>query len=266
MPRTQVFISYSHRDAAWLKLLQTQLAPLIRSDVISVWDDTRIKPGAEWRREIDAALAATKVAVLLVSADFLASDFIAQYELPPIFAAANAGVRILWVPVKASLYEVTDLVKYQAVIDPAHPLESLKGAARTDALVKIARAIRDALAEPAPDQAAAPPSAPPRAPAPGPSPDPRPSGGPPALTGAQRQQLAEALLSAFTHGSLERMLSFKLDVNLAAVAGSGNLTDVVFDLVTWSEAQGRTRELIVAARESNPGNPALRAIADELGV
>jgi hypothetical protein len=144
--RDSVFISYSRKDKAWFEQLKTQLVPLVQSEAIKVWDDTRIAAGADWKKGIEDALARCKVAVLLVSAHFLASEFIVRHELPPLLDAARSeGVTILWVPISACLVEKSEIWKYQAVLNPSKPLKSLRAAQRDSELVKVCQEIEKAL-------------------------------------------------------------------------------------------------------------------------
>jgi hypothetical protein len=97
----QVFISYSHRDKKFMEELQTHLKPYLRSGTITSWSDRQIAPGSQWFDEIQGGLNKTKAAVLLVSPEFLASDFIHEHELGPLLKEAKAGgVKILWVPLR----------------------------------------------------------------------------------------------------------------------------------------------------------------------
>lgn len=141
--RDQVFISYSHKDFKWLEELQTQLEPYVRNAKIKVWDDTKIRAGANWRYDITQALESAKVAVLLVSPNFLASKFITDKELPSILEAAKSeGVTILWVPVRSSSFEETPIEAYQAAHPPERPLASMTTAARDKAFVEICKQIQ----------------------------------------------------------------------------------------------------------------------------
>jgi predicted nucleotide-binding protein len=144
--RNSVFISYSHVDAKWLARISTMLTPLIRSDRISVWDDTAIKPGTKWRTEIKRAIASAKVALLLVSPSFLASEYIAENELPPVLnAAEEKGLVIVWALVSACLYKKTALADYQAAHSIARPLDTLPAPKRNQALLSIAETVGMAL-------------------------------------------------------------------------------------------------------------------------
>jgi hypothetical protein len=95
-PRSQIFISYSHADRTWLARLRKQLSPLERREELDVWADTNLTPGDLWRDEIEAALERAKVAILIITTDFLASTFITQVELPALLAAAQKGGCRIW--------------------------------------------------------------------------------------------------------------------------------------------------------------------------
>jgi hypothetical protein len=140
--RTQVFISYSHKDRKWLEKLETHLKPFGMRHKLDMWVDTNIEPGAKWRKEIKKALARAKVAVLLVSPDFLASDFIDKNELKVILAAEKkGGLTILWIPIRPSAYNQTQIRHYKAVFEPTRPLSRLTASQQDNALVKICEAI-----------------------------------------------------------------------------------------------------------------------------
>lgn len=162
--RTQIFVSYSHADIDWLKRLQVHLKPLERAGTIAWWDDTRILPGQVWRDEIEKALAAADIGVLLVSADFLASDFIAHHELPPLLAAAqDKGLTILSLIVGPSQFEHTpELSRFQAVNPPSQPLIGLPKAEQETVLLKLADRIRELAGSTTPATGTGPQTVPPK--------------------------------------------------------------------------------------------------------
>ena len=147
--RAQVFISYSHKDRKWRDELEIQFKPYLRGGSIVSWSDQQIAPGSEWFKEIQSALVNSKVAVLLVTPAFIASDFIHEHELGPLLkGATQGGVKILWVPVRESGYKKTPLKDYQAaVLDPSKPLAAMTPAARDRAWVKICEEIEKAVSE-----------------------------------------------------------------------------------------------------------------------
>ncbi len=77
----EVFISYSHKDESFRKKLESHLAQLKRNGLISIWHDRKISAGKEWKGQIDDALERAKIVLLLISADFLASDYCYDVEM-----------------------------------------------------------------------------------------------------------------------------------------------------------------------------------------
>jgi hypothetical protein len=86
------------------------------------------------------------------------------------------------------------------------------------------------------------------------------------LTGVQYQQLTDALLDAYSLARLREMVRFRLERNLDAIALGDDLREIVFRLIAAAEAEGWTDRLLLAARESNPGNPQLLAFAQQFGL
>jgi hypothetical protein len=127
MPKVSVtkpiFISYSHKDTEWLTKLKQFLVPLENKNMIRVWDDTEIRPGAEWLAEISNALGSARVAVFLVTQDFLNSPFIQSKELPALMEAATSrDCLIFWIAVKPSTIADSPLARFQGAISPNKPL------------------------------------------------------------------------------------------------------------------------------------------------
>ena len=146
--RNHAFISYSHKDKRYLQELHNHLVPYVRSEMIDVWDDTLIQPGTKWQEEIEKALQSAKVAVLLVSSDFLASKFISNIELPLLLAAnKQEGVIILPVIVRPCIFTNIDLTQIQSVNTPDKSLSKMKPSKRDEMWIKVTELVRDALSK-----------------------------------------------------------------------------------------------------------------------
>ena len=140
--RNQIFVSYSHNDKEWLGRLQPYLNSLETYLGIQSWDDTEIEPGDYWRQEIDSAMASTKVAVFLVTQDFLASNFIREEEMSYFLKISRQEkVKIVWVAVSSSLYDKTPLKDIQCANNPNRPLDQLSKAEQNKELVEISNKI-----------------------------------------------------------------------------------------------------------------------------
>ena len=144
--KPSIFVSYSHKDSEWLNRLQVHMKPFELKGLISPWDDTKIKPGMIWKDEIIRVLDTAKVAILLVSADFLASDFIIENELPPLLASAKlGGTSIFPVILKPCSYEESDIGKFQAFNSPLNPVIKMSELEQEELFVEIVRAITETI-------------------------------------------------------------------------------------------------------------------------
>ncbi len=90
-PSLQLFYSYSHHDVALLGALRTALHQLVHDGLIADWYDGELHAGSRWSAEIAERLEAADVILLLVSPDFLASDFCRSYEMRVALQRDSAG-------------------------------------------------------------------------------------------------------------------------------------------------------------------------------
>jgi len=144
----RIFVSYSHEDEEWQSRLCQMLAPFLRDGdlELELWvDDENVQPGDRWHENIQSALKTAGVAVVLVSASFLASEYIMKYELPEIISAAADGkLRLFWVYVSHAGYDATELDAFQAAHDVSQPLYALARPDQDEILLAIARDIKAA--------------------------------------------------------------------------------------------------------------------------
>lgn len=143
-----IFVSYSHHDKTWLQRFMTMFSPQRRYGKIVPWCDEEIKANDDWMREIDKAMDKATMAVLLVSAHFLASNFIMDVELPYLLRARrDRGLKIFWVALTPCDYQQTPLEHIQAVVDAGRPLNEMDEVGYQRALLKICSEINAVLKE-----------------------------------------------------------------------------------------------------------------------
>src|SRR5262245_29218892 len=110
-----VFVTYSHADERWRKRFDTISKPLQRYHAMEFWSDKKLTAG-EWEPQIKRAMRRSDVAVLLVSDNFLASDYIMQKEVPYLLKAQKErGLVVLWAYLSPCLLETTNIRKFQAM-------------------------------------------------------------------------------------------------------------------------------------------------------
>jgi serine/threonine protein kinase len=142
-PSRKVFISYSHTDTDWLKRLHVHMKPFEREGIIELWDDTKINVGDNWRHEIKKAISSARIAIVMVSAQFLASEFIVNNELPPLLEASKKeGTLIVPIILSPCMFDHSKLADFQTVNEPINPLTSMNWNQQEALFVKVAELIK----------------------------------------------------------------------------------------------------------------------------
>jgi hypothetical protein len=136
-----VFFSYSHADEALRDQLEKQLALLKRQGVIDTWHDRRIGAGSEFAKEIDEHVNSDDIILLLVSPDFLDSDYCYEREMQRALERHEAREAVV-IPVilRPCDWTAAPFGKLNAAPPDGRPIT--KFADRDDALLEVAKAVR----------------------------------------------------------------------------------------------------------------------------
>lgn len=263
MSRPVVFISYSHKDEKEKDQLLSHLGVVHRAGLIELWSDDRIGVGADWEAEINEAITRARVAILLISANFLTSDFILGKEVPPLLKRREGeGLIVFPVIAKACAWRtVSWLAEMNVRPKNGKPVWSDAGSHADEELAAIAEEVALIVNEGTFDSSMAPAS------------PTRPSA---TYREAQETSQFKPMLSSLNfqskdedmpltstvelltllnkHFDLEefRMLCFTLGVDFDNLRGEGKSAKAR-ELVVYMERRGQLDKLVAEIRRHRPG-------------
>ena len=142
-----VFICYDQEDRKWLDGLLLHLKALVLQDDIALYGDSYFSAGGDaWEPHISDYLEAAKVAVLLVSPAFLASELVRYDQVPTLLKAEKKGLVIIPIIVRPCLFEEAkfggiSLGRLQAANPPGQELNGLSENEQDQILLSVAKTI-----------------------------------------------------------------------------------------------------------------------------
>lgn len=142
----ELFYSYAHEDEKYRKELEKHLSVIKNQGVIRDWHDRKISPGSDWENEIHRYLNSSHIILLLVSPDFLASNYITSVEVKRAMERHEAGeARVVPVILRPCLWDATPFAKLQVLPKEGKPVT--KWSNRDDAFLDVAGGIRSVVEE-----------------------------------------------------------------------------------------------------------------------
>src|SRR5689334_2656482 len=112
----KVFISYAHKDEAYMEALSEHLTMLKRNAVISEWHDRKIIPGKNWKNEISNNLENAELILFLVSSTFLSSEYCFDIEFARALKKHEDGsAQLIPVVIRPCDWTSSKLGKFQAL-------------------------------------------------------------------------------------------------------------------------------------------------------
>jgi hypothetical protein len=144
MPPYEVFISYAHEDRALLMELKAHIRILQWLNLISTWHDSDISAGGDWEQHIMLHLNSAQIILLLVSADFMNSDFCYSIEMQQAIQRHDADqARVIPIILRPVYWRGAPFDKLQALPDQATPVT--RWSTHDDAFENVVRGIVNAI-------------------------------------------------------------------------------------------------------------------------
>lgn len=125
MNKVSIFISYSHEDESYKDKLEKHLSILKRNNIVETWHDRKIIPGEEWDKKIKDELETAQIILLLVSVDFLSSNYCYDIEIKRAVERHDKGEAVL-IPImlRKCDWNETSFSKIQALPKNAKPVKN----------------------------------------------------------------------------------------------------------------------------------------------
>ncbi len=142
----EIFCSYAHEDEAWRQKLETHLSLLRRQGLVYLWHDRLITPGTDWAHAIDTHLETASIILLLVSANFFASDYCYGIEMQQALKRHEAGeARVIPLLVRPVDWKDAPFADLQVLPTNTRPLSTWQDedTALTDVVAGIRRVLED---------------------------------------------------------------------------------------------------------------------------
>lgn len=141
----KLFFCYAHEDEALLDKLKAYLRPLQRQGLIDVWHDRNISAGAEWEHEISEHLKMAQVILLLVSPDFMNSDYCYSVEMKRALERYERGeATVIPIILRPIYWKEAPFGKLQVLPTDGKPITGASWHTSDEALFTVAEGIRKA--------------------------------------------------------------------------------------------------------------------------
>jgi hypothetical protein len=139
-----IFFAYSREDSDLRERLDKHLSGLKRRNYINTWFDGQIEAGTEWEKEIDFALSKADIILLLISADFIASDYCFDVEMKKAISRHEKGDAVI-IPIILHPCDWSDLPfsKIQGLPQNGKAITSENWKSPEFALSEIAKSIKE---------------------------------------------------------------------------------------------------------------------------